>query len=237
MYTNINLSVVIPCYNEAKTIVDVVNKVNLQTGISFLNKIEIIVVDDGSIDNSVSLLKEINLSNLKIIEHEKNKGKGAALITGFKESTGDIILIQDADKEYNPNDFKKLLSVYTTTEADVVYGSRFLGSSEYTRLHFFYHFLANKILTFICNLFTNLNMTDMETGYKTFKKSFIEKIILKEKSFGIEPELTIKLAKTKAKFFEVAISYNGRSYEEGKKIGLKDAFIAIYCIFKYSLFK
>ena len=237
MYTNINLSVVIPCYNEAKTIVDVVNKVNLQTGISFLNKIEIIVVDDGSIDNSVSLLKEINLSNLKIIEHEKNKGKGAALITGFKESTGDIILIQDADKEYNPNDFKKLLSVYTTTEADVVYGSRFLGSSEYTRLHFFYHFLANKILTFICNLFTNLNMTDMETGYKTFKKSLIEKIILKEKSFGIEPELTIKLAKTKAKFFEVAISYNGRSYEEGKKIGLKDAFVAIYCIFKYSLFK
>lgn len=237
MYTNINLSVVIPCYNEAKTIVDVVNKVNLQTGISFLNKIEIIVVDDGSIDNSVSLLKEMKLSNLKIIEHEKNKGKGAALITGFKESTGDIILIQDADKEYNPNDFKKLLSVYTTTEADVVYGSRFLGSSEYTRLHFFYHFLANKILTFICNLFTNLNMTDMETGYKTFKKSFIEKIILKEKSFGIEPELTIKLAKTKAKFFEVAISYNGRSYEEGKKIGLKDAFIAIYCIFKYSLFK
>ena len=237
MYTNINLSVVIPCYNEAKTIVDVVNKVNLQTGISFLNKIEIIVVDDGSIDNSVSLLKEINLSNLKIIEHEKNKGKGAALITGFKESTGDIILIQDADKEYNPNDYEKLLSVYTKTEADVVYGSRFLGSSEYTRLHFFYHFLANKILTFICNLFTNLNMTDMETGYKTFKKSFIEKIILKEKSFGIEPELTIKLAKTKAKFFEVAISYNGRSYEEGKKIGLKDAFIAIYCIFKYSLFK
>ena len=237
MYTNINLSVVIPCYNEAKTVVDVVNNVNLQTGISFLNKIEIIVVDDGSIDNSVSLLKEINLSNLKIIEHEKNKGKGAALITGFKESTGDIILIQDADKEYNPNDFKKLLSVYTTTEADVVYGSRFLGSSEYTRLHFFYHFLANKILTFICNLFTNLNMTDMETGYKTFKKSLIEKIILKEKSFGIEPELTIKLAKTKAKFFEVAISYNGRSYEEGKKIGLKDAFVAIYCIFKYSLFK
>ena len=237
MYTNINLSVVIPCYNEAKTIVDVVNKVNLQTGISFLNKIEIIVVDDGSIDNSVSLLKEINLSNLKIIEHEKNKGKGAALITGFKESTGDIILIQDADKEYNPNDYEKLLSVYTKTEADVVYGSRFLGSSEYTRLHFFYHFLANKILTFICNLFTNLNMTDMETGYKTFKKSFIEKIILKEKSFGIEPELTIKLAKTKAKFFEVAISYNGRSYEEGKKIGLKDAFVAIYCIFKYSLFK
>lgn len=237
MYTNINLSVVIPCYNEAKTIVDVVNKVNLQTGISFLNKIEIIVVDDGSIDNSVSLLKEINLSNLKIIEHEKNKGKGAALITGFKESTGDIILIQDADKEYNPNDYEKLLSVYTKTEADVVYGSRFLGSSEYTRLHFFYHFLANKILTFICNLFTNLNMTDMETGYKTFKKSLIEKIILKEKSFGIEPELTIKLAKTKAKFFEVAISYNGRSYEEGKKIGLKDAFVAIYCIFKYSLFK
>jgi len=237
MYTNINLSVVIPCYNEAKTIVDVVNNVNLQTRISFLNKIEIIVVDDGSIDNSVSLLKEINLSNLKIIEHEKNKGKGAALITGFKESTGDIILIQDADKEYNPNDYEKLLSVYTKTEADVVYGSRFLGSSEYTRLHFFYHFLANKILTFICNLFTNLNMTDMETGYKTFKKSFIEKIILKEKSFGIEPELTIKLAKTKAKFFEVAISYNGRSYEEGKKIGLKDAFVAIYCIFKYSLFK
>ena len=237
MYTNINLSVVIPCYNESKTIVDVVNNVNLQTGISFLNKIEIIVVDDGSTDNSVSLLKKINLSNLKIIEHEKNKGKGAALITGFKESTGDIILIQDADKEYNPNDYEKLLSVYTKTEADVVYGSRFLGSSEYTRLHFFYHFLANKILTFICNLFTNLNMTDMETGYKTFKKSLIEKIILKEKSFGIEPELTIKLAKTKAKFFEVAISYNGRSYEEGKKIGLKDAFVAIYCIFKYSLFK
>lgn len=235
MYTNINLSVVIPCFNEAKTIVDVVNKVNLQSKISFLKKIEIIVVDDGSIDNSVSLLKQTNLSNLKIIKHEKNKGKGAALITGFKESTGDIILIQDADKEYNPDDYEKLLSVYTKTEADVVYGSRFLGSSEFTRLHFFYHFLANKILTFICNLFTNLNMTDMETGYKTFKKSLIDNIILKEKSFGIEPELTIKLAKNKAKFFEVSISYDGRSYEEGKKIGLKDAFRALYCIIYYSV--
>jgi len=237
MYTNFNLSVIIPCYNEEKTIIEVVTKVNLQSKISFLNKIEIIVVDDGSRDRSVALLKELNFSNLKIIEHENNKGKGAALITGFKEASGEVILIQDADKEYNPNDYEKILSVFTKTEADVVYGSRFLGSSEYTRLHFFYHFLANKILTFTCNLFTNLNMTDMETGYKSFKKSFIEKINLKEKSFGIEPELTIKLAKTRAKFFEVAISYNGRSYEEGKKIGLKDAFIAIYCIFKYSLLR
>lgn len=234
MYTNFNLSVVIPCYNEEKTIGEVVTKVNLQSKISFLNRIEIIVVDDGSQDDSVSLLKELNLPNLKIIEHETNKGKGAALVTGFGESSGDIILIQDADKEYNPNDYEKILSVFTKTEADVVYGSRFLGTSEYTRLHFFYHFLANKILTFICNLFTNLNMTDMETGYKSFKKSVIKKINLKEKSFGIEPELTIKLAKNKAKFFEVSISYNGRSYEEGKKIGLKDAFRALYCIINYS---
>ena len=165
--------------------------------------------------------------------HEKNFGKGRALRSGFKNASGDIILIQDADLEYDPDDYEKLLEPFIKADADVVYGSRFIGG-RYVRLHFFWHLIANKILTLLTNIVTNLNMTDMETGYKVFKKKTLESLNLYEDSFGIEPEITIKLAKKGFIFYEVPISYRGRSYKEGKKIKFIDALIAIYCIVKYS---
>ncbi len=232
-----NLSVLIPCFNEKDTIINVIEKVQ---SLKFINK-EIIIVDDGSTDGTRELLKErSNLKkqiNEKIIFHDANYGKGTAIKSALKNVSFDHAVIQDADLEYDPNDYMYLLKPFEEADADVVYGSRFLGGSGYVRLHFFWHTIANKILTFLCNMMVNLNMTDMETGYKMFKTKHVVNLDLKEKSFGIEPELTIKLAKKKLKFFEVAISYNGRSYEKGKKIGLKDAFIAIYCIFRYSLIK
>ena len=162
-------------------------------------------------------------------------GKGAAIQTALKYISGDIVLIQDADLEYDPHDYNKLLVPFFEANADVVYGSRFLGGGKYVRIHFFWHYLANKILTFVCNLFINLNLTDMETGYKVFKSNVLKSIELKEKTFSFEPEVTIKVIKKNYKFFEVPITYNGRSYEEGKKIGLKDAFIALKTIILYSL--
>ena len=228
------LTVIIPCYNEEKTIEQTVSKVLDQKNID----LEIIIVDDGSNDNSKNIINRIKEEKRNIISifHEQNIGKGGALKTGIKAASGDIILIQDADLEYDPKDYVKLLKPFNETDADVVYGSRFLGG-DYVRLHFFWHYLANKLLTFTTNLMTNLNMSDMETGYKVFKKSAIQSIELKEKSFGVEPEITIKLAKKNFVFYEVPISYRGRSYQEGKKITIKDAFIAVLCIFKYSLFK
>jgi len=226
------ITIIIPCYNEEKTIENVISQVELNIS----QNTEIIVIDDFSSDGSVGILKNIANSNrIKLIEKKLNEGKGSCIHMGLEQAKGDIIIIQDADLEYSPSDYRKLLIPFEQANADVVFGSRFLGGGKYVRVHFFWHYLANKILTFLCNLFTNLNMTDMETGYKVFKRSAIEKINLKEKSFGFEPEVTIKLAKKKYKFFEVPISYNGRSYEEGKKIGLKDAFIAVFCIIKYSL--
>tara|TARA_B100000035_G_scaffold266902_1_gene239756 strand:- start:499 stop:1194 length:696 start_codon:yes stop_codon:yes gene_type:complete len=225
-------SIIIPCYNEINNIAKVIDKV--------LSKTEegdnIIIVDDGSSDGTAQYLANIKNEKIKIILNGQNLGKGYALRTAFKnqENLKDLVLIQDADLEYNPDDYEKLLLPFYETNADIVYGSRFLGGSKYQRIHFFWHFLANKILTFITNIFTNLNMTDMETGYKVFKKSVLVNLNLKENSFGIEPEITIKLAKKKLKFYEVPVSYAGRSYEEGKKIRLKDAFIALYCIIKYS---
>ena len=225
-------SIIIPCYNEINNISKVIDKV--------LSKIEaddnIIVVDDGSSDGTVQYLANIKNEKIKVIFNGQNFGKGFALRTAFKEKEylKDLVLIQDADLEYSPDDYEKLLLPFRETNADIVYGSRFLGGSKYQRIHFFWHFLANKILTFITNIFTNLNMTDMETGYKVFKKSVLLNLDLKENSFGIEPEITIKLARKKLKFYEVPVSYAGRSYEEGKKIRLKDAFIALYCIIKYS---
>lgn len=227
------LSVIIPCFNEKSTIETIINKV-----LKFdLYEKEIIVVDDCSIDTSRDIIKNlaINNSEIRTFFLEKNIGKGGALKRGIQEAKGDIILIQDADLEYDPKDYPALLKPFSETDADVVYGSRFLGG-EYVRLHFFWHFLANKLLTFCSNIVTNLNMTDMETGYKAFKKEAIRSIEIKEKSFGIEPEITVKLAKKKFVFYEVPISYQGRSYEEGKKITLKDAFFAFYCIFKYRFF-
>ena len=229
----IKLSVIIPCYNEEKTIFLIVEKIkkikNLTT--------EIIIVDDCSTDTTSDVLKNISqvYPDIKIIRHEHNSGKGSAIQSGIKLVTGNIVLIQDADLEYDPNDYHNLLQPFIETDADVVYGTRFKGSS-YTRLHFFWHYLANKILTTITNIVTNLNMSDMETGYKVFKSDIIKSLKLNENSFGIEPEITVKLAKKKYIFYEVPISYHGRSYEQGKKITLKDAFIAIYCIFRYRWF-
>ena len=229
------ISVVIPCYNEENTISQVIIKVEK----SLLNlnlDYEIIVVDDHSSDDSSNKLIEFkNQKKIKLFTHSQNLGKGAAIATGLKNISGEIILIQDADLEYDPDDYKKLILPFYEANADVVYGSRFLGGGKYVRIHFFWHYVANKILTLLCNMIANLNLTDMETGYKLFRYEKIKDLKIKEKSFGFEPEITIKLAKKKSKFFEVPISYNGRSYKEGKKIGLKDAFVAVYCIFKYAL--
>ena len=237
MENNLSVSIIIPCYNEKETIEKVFFKVKSS---HILNK-EIIIVDDFSNDGSVEIINKISKDNseskLKTIFHKKNEGKGAAIKSGLKVATCDLVLIQDSDLEYDPSDYPNLLEPFIKYNADVVYGSRFVGGTGPKRLHLFWHTLANKILTLITNIFTNLNMTDMETGYKVFKKKHIDIDSLEEKSFGIEPEITIKLAKKKVKFFEVPITYNGRNYNQGKKIKAKDAFIALYCIIKYSLFR
>lgn len=228
----ISKTIIIPCFNEIKTISEILKRVKEN-----INEVDnIIIIDDGSTDGTKELLSDINEKNIVTKFHEQNFGKGKAIQTALYEKLNDIIIIQDADLEYNPKDYKQLIKPFVEANADVVYGSRFIGNNEYTRIHLFWHYIANKILTFICNIFTNLNMTDMETGYKCFRKETILDLKLKERSFGIEPEITIKLAKKKFVFYEVPISYAGRSYEEGKKIGLKDAFRAIYSIFKYSIF-
>ncbi len=227
------ISIIIPCYNEEKTLKIIVEKVLKFNEISK----EIIIVDDCSTDNSKKIIEELKIkyNEIKAIFSEKNTGKGGALKKGFEIAEGDIVLIQDADLEYDPKDYSALIKPFKDTDADIVYGSRFMGG-EYVRLHFFWHYMANKLLTFATNIVTNLNMSDMETGYKVFKKSVINSINIKEKSFGIEPEITVKLAKKKFIFYEVPISYKGRSYQDGKKITLKDAFVAFFCIFKYRFF-
>ena len=229
------ISILIPCYNEEKTIRQVI--INAEKSLLNLNiDYEIVVVDDYSNDASSKKLLELkNENKIKLFTHSQNLGKGAAIATGLKYINGEIILIQDADLEYDPNDYEKLFEPFIKFDADVVYGSRFIGGNGPKRLHFFWHTIANKILTLLTNIFTNLNMTDMETGYKVFKSSALKSISLKEESFSFEPEVTIKLSKKKFKFFEVPITYNGRSYDEGKKIGLKDAFIALKTIILYSL--
>ncbi len=230
------LSIIIPCYNEKNTIEKILKKIDLSLINYGLQNYEILIIDDFSNDGTKEVLKNfLNKEKIQIYFHDDNLGKGAAIHTALKHITGNITIIQDADLEYDPFDYDKLLVPFFEANADVVYGSRFLGGGKYVRIHFFWHYLANKILTFICNLFINLNLTDMETGYKVFKTSALKSINLIEKSFSFEPEVTIKLAKKKYKFFEVPVTYNGRSYEDGKKIGLKDAFIALKSIILYSL--
>lgn len=227
------ISVIIPVYNEDNTITKIIEKILNQE----IPIYEIVIVDDFSHDNSVQIINELS-KKYKIIKpyfKNINEGKGSALKKGIELITGDVVIFQDADLEYNPLDYKKLIAPFKETDAQVVYGSRFLGG-DYSRLHFFWHYVANKILTLFTNILTNLNMTDMETGYKVFKVEVLKSLNLRENSFGIEPEITIKLSKKKSVFYEVPISYQGRSYDEGKKIKLKDAFIAIYCLVKYRFF-
>lgn len=228
---NFKLSILIPCYNEVSSIDLIINKVLKNLELYNFSNYEIVIVDDFSNDGTKKKLEMFSKNEkFRIILHDHNQGKGAAIRTGIKNINGDILIIQDADLEYDPSDYNKLLTPFFETDADIVYGSRFLGGGKYVRIHFFWHYLANKILTFICNIFINLNLTDMETGYKVFKSSVIKNINIEEDSFSFEPEVTIKLARKKYKFYEVPITYNGRSYEEGKKIGLKDAFIALKTI-------
>jgi glycosyltransferase involved in cell wall biosynthesis len=226
-----SIDVIIPCYNEIRTIEKVISKIKNQK----INNLKIIIVDDFSVDGTREYLKNINDNNIKTVFHNKNFGKGMAIRSGIAISNSDIIIIQDADLEYSPDDYNKLLTPFDEIDADIVYGSRFIGGSKYVRVHYYFHYIANKILTNLCNMFTNLNMSDMETGMKAFKSDVIKSINLTENDFRFEPEVTIKLAKKKYKFFEIGVSYNGRSYEEGKKITLIDAFKATFSIFKHGL--
>lgn len=223
------ISVVIPVFNEKNFIISTLNKINKQK--NDLN-IEIIVIDDCSNDGTYELLIENKHLYDLIIKNEKNSGKGASLRKGFKKTTGDIILIQDADYEYDPDEYKKLLEPFNKYGADVVLGSRFKGSGG-KRIIYYTHQIANKFLTFMCNILLNKNFSDVETGYKVFKKEILNNIDLEQNDFGIEIELVIKLSKQNTKIYEVGINYNGRTYEEGKKINLKDGLKALYLIFYY----
>ena len=234
------LSIVIPAYNEARTIHLILDKVKSVNLIEGINK-EIIIVNDCSKDDTKEAIQTYmsqNTSlNIQYYEHEVNKGKGAALHTGIKNATGEYIIIQDADLEYDPNEYNDLLKPVLLGVADVVYGSRFMGSNPH-RILFFWHTLGNKFLTFLSNVFTNLNLTDMEACYKLFRKDIIQNLKLREKRFGFEPEVTAKIARlSKIRIYEVGISCYGRTYEEGKKIGWKDGVKAIYCIIKYGFLK
>ena len=233
------LSIVIPVYNEEKTVQKILDKVKNVNLIGGIGK-EIIIVNDCSTDlteNQVRhYINEHKELNMRYFSHDVNQGKGAALHTGINQAKGDYVIIQDADMEYDPNEYNLLLKPFLDEVADVVYGSRFMGGRPH-RILFFWHSIGNKILTSISNVFTNLNLTDMETCYKCFRREYIQKLLLKEKRFGFEPEVTAKIARfEKIRIYEVGISYYGRTYEEGKKINWKDGFRAIYCILKYNLF-
>jgi len=233
------LSIVIPAYNEGKTIHLILDKVKAVKLIGGLQK-EVIIVNDCSKDDTEEAIKRYQASNpelpIQYFKHEVNQGKGAALHTGIRIATGDMVIIQDADLEYDPEEYNILVKPILDGFADVVYGSRFMGGRPH-RILFFWHTIGNKFLTFLSNAMTNLNLTDMETCYKVFKRETIQSLPLREKRFGFEPEVTARVSRIpKIRIYEVGISYYGRTYEEGKKIGWKDGFRAIYCIVKYNVF-
>jgi glycosyltransferase involved in cell wall biosynthesis len=227
------LSIVIPCYNEKETICDVVEAIR---NTPYEEK-EIIIVDDCSTDGTRELLKsEIGPTIDRILYHEVNKGKGAALRTGIQAATGDILIIQDADREYDPKEYQGLVEPILRNDADVVYGSRFMGGRPH-RVLYFWHSVGNRFLTLLSNMLTNLNLTDMETGFKVFRRELIQSITIEESRFGFEPEITAKIAKLDCRIYEVGITYRGRTYAEGKKIVWKDGVWAIWCIIKYNFFR
>jgi glycosyltransferase involved in cell wall biosynthesis len=227
----VKLSVVIPCFNERRTIAHIVQAVRS----SPVSDKEIIVVDDCSRDGTRELLRtEIAPLVDQIIYHDTNRGKGAALRTGIAAATGDVVVIQDADLEYDPQEYGKLLEPIARGKADVVFGSRFAGGESH-RVLYFWHYMGNRFLTLVSNALTNLNLTDMETGYKMFRREIIQRITIEENRFGFEPEITAKVARLQCRIYEVGISYAGRTYGEGKKIGWKDGVRAIWCILKYNL--
>jgi glycosyltransferase involved in cell wall biosynthesis len=226
------LSVVIPVYNEEATLAEIVRRVQATP----FEK-EIVLVDDGSRDRSRAIMEELARAqpNVRCFHHAVNSGKGAALSTGFAQVTGDVVLIQDADLEYDPNDYGALLAPILDGRADVVFGSRFAGG-RYARVHLYWHYVGNRLLTTVSNMFTNLNLSDMETCYKVFRREVADRIQIRSRTFAVEPEFAAKVAKLRARVYEVPISYAGRDYSEGKKIGLKDAFIALWAIVRWSVF-
>jgi glycosyltransferase involved in cell wall biosynthesis len=224
------LSVVMPAYNEAERIEEALAAV-----LAAPFRKEVIVVDDGSTDGTRDILARLARPEVRVVLHERNRGKGAALRTGLAEAKGDIVLIQDADLEYDPHEYPVLLQPILDGKADVVYGSRFAGHGAH-RVLYFWHSVGNRFLTFLSNLFTNINLSDMETCYKVFTRQALEGIELRQDRFGFEPEITAKIVKKRLRIYEVPISYYGRTYEEGKKIGWKDGVQALYCILRYNLF-
>jgi len=226
------LTVVIPCFNELGTITEVIRAVKS----SPVEALEIIVVDDCSTDGTKEMLRSTLEPQVdQVIYHKRNRGKGAALRTGFAAATGDIVIVQDADLEYDPQEYPLLIKPILTDKADVVFGSRFVGSHPH-RVVYYWHMVGNRFLTMLSNMFTNINLTDMETCYKAFRREVIQAIQIKENRFGFEPEITAKVAKMGCRIYEVGISYYGRTYKEGKKIGWKDGVRAIFCIIRYNLF-